>query len=154
MLVFIHKKMKKSIVRIPWLLLSLFLVFVVSSIIFLPSVKGVPPTYNIAPFIATTLSIQAGETNNGYGDNQDWRLHIGSGQRTYTTAVKFNSPFQEPPKVSVALSGQDIGGTKNNRILVIARDITVNGFNLVYITWEDSIVYGIWTSWTAIGLKA
>jgi hypothetical protein len=56
-------------------------------------------------------------------------------------------------KYQLALSGQDVDATKNNRIQVKARDITVDGFNLVYITWTDSIVYSIWTTWTAIGLK-
>jgi hypothetical protein len=67
--------------------------------------------------------------------------------------VRFDKPFQVPPKVSLALSGQDIDATKNNRSIVVARNITVDGFNLVYMTWGDSIIYSIWTTWTAIGLK-
>jgi hypothetical protein len=145
--------MKKSIVRITQLLMSLFLVVVVSSIMFSQSVKGSPTTNDMGSFSANILYIQTGETVNGYGVNPDWGLHIGSGERTYTTAVRFDKPFQVPPKVSLALSGQDVDATKNNRIQVRARDITVDGFNLVYITWWDSIVYSIWTTWTAIGLK-
>jgi len=145
--------MKKSIVRITQLLVSLFLIVVVSIVIFLPSVNGSPTTNDMNSFIANILYIQTGETVNGYLDNPDWTLHIGSGERTYTTAVRFDKPFQVPPKVSVALSGQDVDATKNNRIVVTARDITVDGFNLVYITWTDSIEYIIWTTWIAIGLK-
>jgi hypothetical protein len=129
------------------------LVVVVSSIMFLPSVNGTPTTNNMGSFIVDILYIQTGEKYNGYGANSDWRLHIGSGERTYTTAVRFDSPFREPPKVAVALKGQDVDATTNNRIQVIARDITADGFNLVYVTWADSIVYSIWTTWTAIGLK-
>jgi hypothetical protein len=121
---------------------------------FLPSVNGVPTTNDMGSFIANVLSIQTGEKYNGYVENNpDWRLHIGVGERAYTTAVQFDSPFRVPPKVSVALSGQDVDATKNNRIQVMARDITVDGFNLVYYTWADSIEYSIWTTWTAIGLK-
>jgi hypothetical protein len=145
--------MKKSIVRITQLLMSLFLVVIVSSIMFLPSVNGAPTTNDIGSFIANSVFIQTGEKANGEWMNSDWRLHIGTGERTYITAVRFDKPFQEPPKVSLALSGQDVDATKNNRIQIRARDITVDGFNLVYITWADSIVYTIWTTWTAIGLK-
>jgi hypothetical protein len=145
--------MKKSIVRITQLLMSLFWVVVVSSIMFLQSVNGAPTTDDMGSFSANILYIQTGETFNGYIVNSDWRLHIGSGERTYTTAVRFDKPFQVPPKVSLALSGQDVDATKNNRIQVRATDITVDGFNLVYITWWDSIIYSIWTTWTAIGLK-
>ena len=144
--------MKKSIFRITRLLMSIFLVVVVSSIMFLPSVNGTPTTNDMNSFSVNVLSIQTGEKHNGEM-NSDWRLHIGIGERTYTTAVRFDSPFQAPPKVAVALSGQDVGGQKNNRIQLIARDITVNGFNLVYKTWWDTAVYNVWATWTAIGLK-
>jgi hypothetical protein len=129
------------------------LVVVVSSIMFLPSVNGTPTTNNVGSFIANILYIQTGETYNGYVVNPDWRLHIGSGQRIYTTAMQFDSPFREPPKVTVAFNGQDVDATTNNRIRVIAEDITADGFNLIYVTWADSIIYSIWTTWTAIGLK-
>jgi hypothetical protein len=133
--------------------MSLLLVVVVSSIMFLPSVNGTPTTNNTGSFIADILYIQTGEKYNGSQPNSDWSLHIGSGERTYTTAVQFDSPFQVPPKVLVALRGQDVDGTKNNRITVTATNITVDGFNLVYTTWSDSIIYNIWATWIAIGLK-
>jgi hypothetical protein len=145
--------MKKSIARIRRLLISLFLVVVVSSIMFLPSVNGSPTTNDIGSFITNILYIQTGEKFNGYEENSDWGLHIGLGYRTYTTAVQFNSPFREPPQIALALSGQDVGPEKNNRIRLIARDITVDGFNLVYQTWHDTVVYSVWATWTAIGLK-
>jgi hypothetical protein len=129
------------------------LVFVVSSIMFLPSVNGTPTTNNMGSFIADILYIQTGEKYNGYIENSDWGLHLGSGGRSYTTAVRFDKPFREPPQVAVALRGQDINATTNNRIVVTATDITADGFNLVYGTWTDSIIYSIWTTWTAIGSK-
>jgi hypothetical protein len=153
MFVFIQKKLKKNIVKITRLLMSLFLVVVVSSIMFLPSVNGAPTTNDIGSFITNVVSIQTGEKSNGAWMNSDWGLHIGIGGRSYTTAVQFDSPFQEPPKVAVALSGQDVDGEKNNRIRLIATDITVDGFNLVYQTWHDTVVYSVWVTWTAIGLQ-
>jgi len=58
-----------------------------------------------------------------------------------------------PPKVSLAISGQDVDASKNNRLHLVAENITVDGFDLVYITWCDTVLYRVWATWTAIGLK-
>jgi len=120
---------------------------------FLSSVNAASPTIDTGSFIANILSIQTGERFNNYVKNSDWILRTGIGERTYTTAVQFDSPFRVPPKVSLALSGQDVEGVHNNRLRLIAENITVDGFDLVYKTWSDTIVYGVWATWTAIGLK-
>jgi hypothetical protein len=143
----------KSMPRITRQLLPFFLVLVVSSIMFLPSVNGASPTINTGSFIANTLHIQTGETFNGFQQNSDWTLSTGTGVRTYRTVVEFDSPFQVPPKVSLALRGQDVEATANNRLLLTAENITVDGFELVYQTWLETLIYSVWTSWTAIGLK-
>jgi hypothetical protein len=143
----------KSIARITRQLLTLFLVLVVSSIMFLPSVKGASPTIDTGSFIANILNIQTGEKFDNYIKNSDWTLRTGTGERTYRTAVKFDLPFRVPPKVSLALSGQDVDEANNNRLRLIAENITVDGFDLIYKTWSDTVVYGVWATWTAIGLK-
>jgi hypothetical protein len=143
----------KSITRVTRQLLLLFLVLVVSSIIFLPSVNGASPTIDTGSFIANTLYIQTGERYNGYLENSDWTLRTGTGERTYRTVVTFDSPFQVPPKISLALRGQDVGATTNTRLVLIAENITVDSFDIVYQTWGDTVIYGVWATWTAIGLK-
>ena len=67
--------------------------------------------------------------------------------------MKFDSPFRVPPKVSLAIKGQDVNESKNNRIHLIAKNITVDGFDLVYKIWSDTVLHRIWATWTAIGLK-
>lgn len=117
------------------------------------TVNGASATIDIGSILAEVFYIQVGEKFNGYLQDPDWKLNTGSGERTYTAAVKFDSPFREPPKVSLALSGQDIGESKNTRVQLIAKNITVDGFDLVYRTWFDAIIFSVWATWTAIGIK-
>ena len=133
--------------------MPLFLVLVVSSLIFLPSVKGASAPISVASFVPTTLSIQTGTKYNGYLENSNWSLKNGTGTRTFRTWVPFNSPFQAPPAVSVALYGQDVEPLKNNRLVLGAENVTTNGFTLVYTTWFDTVVNSAWASWIAIGPK-
>ena len=141
----------KSIARVTRQLLPLFLIFVVSSIMFLPSVNGASPTINTRSFMANSLHIQTGERSGGYQENPDWTLATGTGVRTYRAAVTFNSPFLGAPQVTLALRGLDVAAVNNNRINLVAENITVNGFDIVFITWADTVVYGVWATWTAIG---
>jgi hypothetical protein len=78
----------KSIARITRQLLPLFLVLVVSSIMFLPSVIAASPTIHTGSFIPNILYIQTGERSNGYVVDPDWTLRTGTGTRTYRTVVQ------------------------------------------------------------------
>jgi hypothetical protein len=119
---------------------------------FLPSVNGASPTINTGSFItANSLHIQTGERSAGYQENADWTLTTGTGQRTYRAAVTFNSPFLVAPIVTLAISGLDVAAANNNRVRLVAENITVNGFDLVFVTWYDTILYSVWATWTAIG---
>lgn len=117
------------------------------------TVNGASAAIDIGSIMADILFIQTNEKFNGYLQDPDWKLNTGSGERTYTTPVKFDSPFRVPPKVSLSLSGQDVGEAKNSRVQLIAKNITVNGFDLVYKTWSDSVIFSAWATWIAIGLK-
>jgi hypothetical protein len=118
---------------------------------FLPSVIAASPTLNTGSFIASSLHIQTGESSNGYLENPNWVLSTGTGVRTYRVAVTFNSPFPVAPQVSLALRGLDVDGVNNNRVNLTSENITVNGFDIVYTTWGDTVIYGIWATWIAIG---
>jgi H-type lectin domain len=119
------------------------------------TVNGVSATIDIGSIIADMLYIQTGEKFSGNGDSASskWPLYSGIGERSYTTAVKFDSPFRVPPKVSVALSGLEVDESTNTRIHVVAENITVDGFDLVYKTWSNTVLCRAWATWTAIGLK-
>jgi hypothetical protein len=125
----------------------------ISGSVLTSTVNGVSATIDIGSIIADILYIQTGTKLDGASESLNWTLNTGIGKRTYTAAVKFDSPFRVPPKVSLALSGQDVNEAKNNRIHLIAENITVDGFDLVYETWSDTVLHRIWATWTAIGLK-
>ena len=150
---YLHKKTTmKTIAKITQRLMPLFLVLMVSSLIFLPSVKGASAPINVASSISSTLSIQTGIKYNGSLANPGaWTLNTGTGTRTFRTWVPFNSPFQAPPTISLAIYGQDVEGGKNNRLVLGSENTATTGFTLVYTTWADSIVNSVWASWTAIG---
>jgi hypothetical protein len=125
----------------------------ISGSVLTSTVNGVSATIDIGSMLADILYIQTGTKLDGASESSNWTLNTGIGKRTYTAAVKFDSPFRVAPKVSLALSGQDVNESKNNRIHLIAENITVDGFNLVYETWSDTVLHRIWATWTAIGLK-
>jgi hypothetical protein len=66
-------------------------------------------------------------------------------------SVKFpDNAFTETPKVHVSLVRIDLGG-KIHRVEVQAREISKEGFSLVFKTWHDSAVYTARAAWIAIG---
>lgn len=44
-----------------------------------------------------------------------------------------------------------MSGNTNQRLKVFAENITNEGFDLVFTTWFDTIVYSAEASWVAIG---
>jgi hypothetical protein len=125
----------------------------ISGSVLTSTVNGASTTIDIGSIIADMIYIQTGEEFAGNSASTKWPLYSGIGERSYTTAVKFDSPFRVPPKVSLAISGQDVDESKNNRLHLVAENITVDGFDLVYKTWSDTVLYRVWATWTAIGLK-
>lgn len=97
------------------------------------------------------MKLQSGTTvDNGWADTA-WKLKEGSGERVFTRAVTFESKFANPPKVVIGLNGLDVGSTKNNRVVVTAKNITDSGFQVEYKTWSDTILYAVWANWLAYG---
>ncbi len=97
--------------------------------------------------------IQSGKKNCDWVICSGWSLHTGDGVRTYTTRVTFTSNYSSPPAINVSINGFDMFYETNPRIDVYAQNITNDGFDLVYYTWGETIVYGAYTSWIAYGTK-
>lgn len=66
-----------------------------------------------------------------------------------TTFVKFPVSFNTIPKVYVSLVKVDLSGNIH-RIEIKAVDVNKDGFNLVFETWLDSVVYTASAAWLAI----
>lgn len=73
-----------------------------------------------------------------------------SGVRDSRVYIKFNIKFEKIPHVHVGLSYLDTGNEANTRIKVYAENISKEGFELVFGTWADSIVWGAEANWMAI----
>lgn len=80
-----------------------------------------------------------------------WSLSKGSGLREFIQPIEFpENYFYIPPEIAVSLSGFDIINSFNARLGVTARNINSTGFDLVYMTWADTIVSGAQATWIAI----
>jgi hypothetical protein len=68
------------------------------------------------------------------------------------TSIRFQpGVFREEPKVCVILTRIDLGDKGIHRLEVEAEEVTKDGFNLVFKTWLDSVVYTACATWLAIG---
>lgn len=76
------------------------------------------------------------------------------GTREVAIPVVFDSRFQQQPQVIVSLQKLDVqDGTAAHihRLWVFATNVTPDGFDLVFQTWAESIVYDAIAVWTAVG---
>ena len=104
-------------------------------------------TEKLGPDVNLVL-IQSGRVHRGYTD-QGWNLDIGSDTRTYDVPVIFTQSFSSVPNVQVSLARVDLNNDQNFRLDVSIKDITKNGFTIVYKTWSETKVYGATVSWIA-----
>lgn len=81
----------------------------------------------------------------------DGDMWTGTGPRERRQHVRFSRSFREPPAVQVSISLWDVNPTTAVRAELVARDITAEGFDIVFRTWADTRIARIRTAWTAIG---
>ena len=88
--------------------------------------------------------------------HERWGL-AGSGfgrKRIFTDKIHFLQPFEDPPKVLVAISGFDIFDAGVNfcaSLDVQATHITAEGFTIQFNAYESSRVRGLTADWLAVG---
>ena len=73
--------------------------------------------------------------------------------RTYTTRITLVNSYSTPPTISVSLGGFSTYHGTNPVIFVYPENVTNDGFDLVFTTWSDSLVYGASASWIAYGTR-
>ncbi len=81
----------------------------------------------------------------------NWTLLTGKGEREYRKKVNFQKHFSSPPTVHVSLNMFDLLHGTNHRLKIFAENVTDSEFDVVFITWADTLVYGVGVSWLAIG---
>ncbi len=81
-------------------------------------------------------------------DGAMWR---GEGPRQSRAQVRFAQAYLKPPHVQVAISMWDISNKTNIRADVVAENITIDGFDIVFRTWADTQVARVRVAWTSFG---
>lgn len=106
--------------------------------------------------MSSALKIELGSEDTVNHDH--FHQNIQKNNRTCSVRVEFKQTFKNRPQVFVALKKVDLGGSLSrgydcpiNRLLVRTERESKDGFNLIFETWDDSIVYGASASWIAVG---
>lgn len=81
----------------------------------------------------------------------DGPMWAGSGTRESRHQVTFSTPFATPPAVMVGISMWDMDKGTNMRSDIRAEQITAEGFEIVFRTWDDTRIARVRADWTAIG---
>ncbi len=82
----------------------------------------------------------------------DGEMWTGTGPRESRKHVDFSHSFREAPIVQVSVSLWDVHSTSAFRAEVVARNVTPQGFDIVFRTWADTRIARIRAAWTAIGV--
>lgn len=77
-------------------------------------------------------------------------MWTGSGPRKHRLPLRFSQSFKAVPSVQVGLSMWDTS-TGSQRLDIRAKDITPDGFTIVFGTWADTRVARVRVDWLAIG---
>lgn len=78
-------------------------------------------------------------------------MWTGDGPRERVTAISFSQPFKTLPVVHVSLDMWDMDQKTNQRADISARNVTLEGFEIVFRTWGDTRVARVRAAWLAIG---
>lgn len=92
--------------------------------------------------------IQSGKFN-ANSSSKGYILDKNSGERTYTSEITFDKPFDKKPNVILSIAMIDADTKSNVRYNVEATSISRDGFTLKISTWSDTKIFGISGSWLA-----
>jgi hypothetical protein len=95
------------------------------------------------------MHIQAGNHAVAGNDHAFQAFKDGEGERHFEHFVKFEEPFEEIPRILVALNHLDIASFTALRLNVTAEKISAAGFTLRYSTWANTQIFGVGAQWMA-----
>jgi hypothetical protein len=85
------------------------------------------------------------------GNDPEWTLDEGSGERSFVRRVTFQTAFSNIPLVTPNLTGLDISGG-STRFYIGVENLDSTGFDLTVKTWAETKVWAAVVNWLAIGL--
>jgi len=104
---------------------------------------------------ARTFALQSGSVNiPAFHPNRHLLYERNfKGKVVVEVPVKFAKRFERTPKIIVGLCKIDCGDFRKpsiNRLLVRVENETLDGFDLMFETWEDSMVWDAGACWIAV----
>lgn len=102
-------------------------------------------------FSHTAVGVQQGSAFLFSAFEDNGPMWTGTGPRVARVAVGFPQAFRDVPVVHVGLSMWDIAVEANQRVDIMAEEVTPAGFTLVFRTWGDTRVARVRADWLAIG---
>jgi H-type lectin domain len=78
-------------------------------------------------------------------------MWTGEGSRERRKQVSFREVYRQPPAVQVSISLWDMDTNAAIRAELVAENVSLTGFEMVFRTWGDSRVARLRAAWTAIG---
>lgn len=102
-------------------------------------------------FSHTAVGVQQGRAFLFSAFEDDGPMWTGAGPRVEHVPVVFPAAFRDAPVIHVGLSMWDISVEANQRVDIVAEDVTAIGFTLVFRTWGDTRVARVRADWLAIG---
>lgn len=77
-----------------------------------------------------------------------------SGDRSVVHSVVFSKPFASKPAIVLGLSGIDSAHDQNLRFRLNYGNVSETGFDIEFLTWEDTHIARASVSWQATGPAA
>lgn len=74
-----------------------------------------------------------------------------AGERSFTVAIEFSTPFTTTPVVHLGLTGFDVDQASSARLRLHAVDVSPFGFTGRITTWRSTRVYSVEFQWLAVG---
>ncbi|WP_146587006.1 H-type lectin domain-containing protein [Puniceibacterium confluentis] len=78
-------------------------------------------------------------------------MWTGHGARERRKWVAFSATYRSPPVVHLSLSLWDMDSHANVRADLVAENVGLDGFDMVFRTWADTRVARVRMAWMAIG---
>ncbi len=84
----------------------------------------------------------------------DGEMWTGTGPREFRKPIAFSAAFNAPPVVHIGMAMWDIDISANQRVDIVAENITAVAFDAVFRTWGDTRVARVRCDWIAMGAVA
>ena len=85
-----------------------------------------------------------------FGKSENWTEAGENFKKQKDIAVTFNSPYQQPPKILLSITGLDVDHRANARHICSVLSEDNQGFTIRCITWHSSIYYDVIVSWISV----